>query len=77
MLQNKEHQHLYPSPFIMMRNKTRMMIWVGKAASMAKITNAPRILVGKIEGKRRIMNSWTPLKAQTFGISQKELYSTR
>jgi hypothetical protein len=47
-----------------------MIIWVGNAASMAKITNAPRILVGKTEGKRMIMNSWTPLTARTFGISQ-------
>jgi len=53
-----------------MRTNTRMMIRVGNAASMAKITNAPRILVGKTEGKRRIMNSWTPLMVRTFGISQ-------
>jgi len=36
----------------------------GGVASMAKTTNAPRILVGKTEGKRRIMNFWTPLMAR-------------
>ena len=45
----------------MMRTKTRMMRWMGNAASMAKITNAPRILVGKTEGKKRIKDSWAPL----------------
>jgi len=54
----------------MMRAKTRMMKWVGNVASMAKTTNAPRILVGKTEWKRRIMNSWTPLMTRTFGVSQ-------
>jgi len=50
-LQNKEHQTLYASPFTMMRTKTRMMRWVGNAASMTKVTHAPRILVGKLEGR--------------------------
>ena len=39
----------------MMRNKTRMKRWVGNASSMAKITDAPKILVGKTEGKRMII----------------------
>jgi hypothetical protein len=54
----------------MLRTKTRMKRWVGNAASMAKITNAHRILVGKTEEKRMIMKSWTPLMAQTFVVSQ-------
>jgi hypothetical protein len=54
----------------MMLTKTRMKTWAGNAASMAKITNTPRISVGKTEGKRRIMKSWAPLMAWTFRISQ-------
>jgi hypothetical protein len=49
-LHNEELHNLYSSPNIIMMSKSRMR-WAGHIARMEE-TNAYRILVGKLEGKR-------------------------
>jgi hypothetical protein len=51
-LHNEELHNLYSSPSIIRGIKSRTMRWAGHAARKGERRNAPRILVGKPEGKR-------------------------
>jgi hypothetical protein len=45
---------LYSSPDIIRQIKSRRMRWAGHVARMGEGRNVYRVLVGKLEGKRRL-----------------------
>jgi hypothetical protein len=51
-LHNEELHNLYSSPSIIRMIKSRRMRWAGHVARMEEKSNAYRILVGKLEGRR-------------------------
>jgi hypothetical protein len=51
-LHNEVLHNLYTSPSIIRMIKTRKMRWAGHVTRMGEKSNAYRILVGKLEGKR-------------------------
>jgi hypothetical protein len=50
---NEELNDLYSSPIIVRVIKSRRMRWVGHLARMGERRGAYKVLVGKLEGKRR------------------------
>jgi hypothetical protein len=54
-LHNKKVHDLYSSPSIIRIMKLRRMRWAGHVARMGKKRNMYRLLVGKPEGKRRLI----------------------
>jgi hypothetical protein len=53
-MHNKELHNLYSSPDIIRRIKPRRMRWAGHVARMGEGRNMYRVLVGKLEGIRRL-----------------------
>jgi hypothetical protein len=53
-LHNEELHNLLSSPSKIRMIKSRRMRWAGLVARMGEKRNAYRILVGKVEGKRRL-----------------------
>jgi hypothetical protein len=51
-LHNEELHNLYSSPSVIRMIKSRRLRWAGNVARMGDKRNAPRIMVGKPEGKR-------------------------
>ena len=53
-LHNEELNDLYSSPNIVQVIKSRRMRWMGHVARMGERRGIYRVLVGKLEGKRRL-----------------------
>jgi hypothetical protein len=51
-LHNEELRHLYSSPSIIRKIKSRRMRWAGHVTRMGEKRNAYILLVGKPEGRR-------------------------
>jgi len=54
-LHNEELHNLYASPNIIKVIKARRMRWVRQVARMGEMRAAYKILVGKSEGKKRLL----------------------
>jgi hypothetical protein len=52
-LHNEELHNLYSSPDIIRQVKSRRMRWAGHVARMGEERKVYKVLVGKLEGKRR------------------------
>jgi hypothetical protein len=49
---NEDYHVLYTSPNIIIKIKSRRIIWVGRVARMREVRNAHKILILKSEEKR-------------------------
>jgi hypothetical protein len=56
-LHNEELRNLHASPNVTRMMKSRMVRWAEHMATMGKVGNAYKILVGKPEGKRPLGRS--------------------
>jgi hypothetical protein len=67
-LHNEELGDLYSSPSLIIMIKQRRIKWAGYVARMGIERNAYRLLVGKPEGKRRIILRWMLKRLDGAGI---------